>query len=49
MFSPCSLHAQGSNVIMYGKEAKKPESCNEERHKKIQKFVRMEMRKKHLL
>lgn len=32
IFSPSSLHTQGSNVITYGKGAKK-ESCNEDRKK----------------
>lgn len=49
IFSPSSLHTQGSNVITYGKGAKK-ESCNEERKKNFQDlFVRMEMREKYLL
>lgn len=48
IFSPSSLHTQGSTVITYGKGAKK-ESCNEERKKNFQKFVRVEMREKYLL
>lgn len=38
IFGPSSLHTQGSNVITYGKGAKK-ESCNEERKKNLPRFI----------